>query len=410
MSGSVSTNVPAPVFGDTGFVAPAESALLDGALADLNAAFGGNLRIANADGSRALTTPQGQLASSMAAALGDANALFVSLANGVDPAFASGRMQDAIGRIYFIERFPATSTVVPAACTGAAGTVIPNGGLIQDANGNQYSTTGGTIPAGGSLPLSFSCTSTGPVACPAQTFRIVRTVPGWDTAISSSAGVPGSNVESRADFEARRRASVAVNARDSVEAIRGAVLSVSGVLDAYVVDNPSSAAVTVGRVTLSPHSVYVAATGGDPSAIAQAIWNKKSLGCDTVGTTTVTVTDSTAYTAPLPTYQVSFTAPTPTAISFAITLANGPGVPANAILLVQKAIISAMAGGDGGPRARIGSTVFASRFYSTVAALGSWAQILSIQLGAGAPNGFSVTLPINEAPVTAASNITLQLI
>ena len=59
----------------------------------------------------ALETPQGQLASSFTAITGNANDTFVSMANQFDPAFAAGRFQDAIGRIYFIDRNPAPPTV-----------------------------------------------------------------------------------------------------------------------------------------------------------------------------------------------------------------------------------------------------------------------------------------------------------
>ena len=80
----MTTNVPAASLSPTGFVAPAESDVLTGVQADLQAAFGGNLN-------PALNTPQGQIAQSVAAIIGDANDQFLALANGVDPAFADGR-------------------------------------------------------------------------------------------------------------------------------------------------------------------------------------------------------------------------------------------------------------------------------------------------------------------------------
>ncbi|EOM8635842.1 hypothetical protein ACQRJ3_004459, partial [Escherichia coli] len=53
------------------------------------------------------------------------------------------------------------------------------------------------------------------------------------------AGVPGSDEETRADFEKRRRNSVARNARNILEAIRGEILStVENVVDVYVTHNP----------------------------------------------------------------------------------------------------------------------------------------------------------------------------
>jgi len=62
MSGS--SSVPEPTFGENGFVIPSENDVLSGALADINAAFGGGLNLA-------LSTPQGQLASSFAAIIGE---------------------------------------------------------------------------------------------------------------------------------------------------------------------------------------------------------------------------------------------------------------------------------------------------------------------------------------------------
>ncbi|MCI1323010.1 MAG: hypothetical protein LKG47_07240, partial [Acetobacter fabarum] len=121
MSGSNTvgtTAVPAPTMTDAGFVAPAESDILAGILDDMNAAFG---NVLNTD----LSTPQGQLAMSLTAIVGDAYDQMLALFNGVDPARAAGRMQDAIGNLYFMTRKPATATVVTCQCSGAAGTVVP---------------------------------------------------------------------------------------------------------------------------------------------------------------------------------------------------------------------------------------------------------------------------------------------
>ncbi|TIR78119.1 MAG: hypothetical protein E5X19_32455, partial [Mesorhizobium sp.] len=76
---------------------------------DINGAFGGVLN-------PALNTPQGQLASSETAVIDEVNSTFLYFTNQVDPAYATGRMQDAIARIYFIERNPAQPTVVQALC------------------------------------------------------------------------------------------------------------------------------------------------------------------------------------------------------------------------------------------------------------------------------------------------------
>lgn len=478
----MTTNVPAPIFGATGFIAPAESAILAGAQADIQAAFGGNL---NAD----LTTPQGQIASSETAIIGDCYDQFLVLSNGVDPAYAAGRMQDAIGRIYFIERDPALPTVLQIPCNGLAGVVIPaNSALIQDAAGNVYSCTATvTIPAGGSITTSFACTATGPIAIPASNgVSIYQSIPGWDS-VTCASGVVGQNVETRSEFEYRRSQSVALNGQGSLPSVLGAVFDVSGVLDAYATENPLSVqsgavftgaisgttltvtaadprwtsgnsvgAIAVGQtvigagvaqstlitalgtgtggtgtyvvgvsqtiasepliaavggVLLAPNSLYVGVSGGQAQAVGQAIWTKKSPGCNYNGNTTVTVQDPgpaiQPYSPPLPQYNVTFQTLNNTTVLFAIAMQNSPGVPSNAISLVQAAVLQSFTGADNGPRARVGSWLFASRFYANIAALGSWASIYSIQIGVSAANANAVLMNINQEPVCAAGNITV---
>lgn len=397
------TSVPRPSFGPAGFSGPSDAEILAGVQDDLNAAFGGRLN-------PALETPQGQLASSMAAIIADKDSQLRWYLTQVDPATAQGRMQDGIARIYFLTRKPALPTTVQAVCTGQPGVVIPYGAQALASDGSLYAcAAAGSIPDGGSVTLPFAGVATGPLPCPATTLnQIYQTVFGWDTISNPADGVLGQDVESRADFETRRSASVALNAQGSLDSIRGTVLALPGVLDVYATENTQAYAVTVGGVTLAPHSIYVAVAGGNPAAVARAIWLRKAPGCDYNGNTTVQVLD-TAYAPPYPAYSVTFQTPAPAPVLFAVVIASNPQVPSNALALVQAAVVAAFAGADGGPRARIGATIYASRFYAPVAALGAWAQIVSIELGLGAANGFSATPGIGQIPTTGPGDITLTL-
>jgi hypothetical protein len=368
------TAVPQPSFGQTGFIAPTEEDILAGVMADMQAAFGGNLNPSPA-------TPQGQLATSWAAEIGNVNDTFVYQSTQTDPAFAVGRWQDAIGRIYFIERFPSQPTVLQIECVGLAGVVIPLNALIQDGSGNTYGCTGaGTIPIGGSITLSFANLLPGPVAVP-ETVTIFQAVPGWDT-VSVVSGVEGNNTETPSQFEQRRALSTAKNSLGALPSILGAVLAVPGVLSAYATENDAATPQTIGGVSLAPNSIYIAAYGGEATAIAQAIWTHKAPGCAYNGNTSVTVYDtSNGYVPPYPSYVVSFEIPAGLQILFNVNLVNAATVPSNAQTLIANAIVGAFSGLDGGPSAGIGAKVFASRYYSTVAALGPWAQIISIEIG-----------------------------
>ena len=244
-----STNVPQIQWTPTGFVLPLESAVLEGVQEDINAAFGGNLNFTTTDGSTTNATPQGQLAASMAAEIGNVNDTFLNMQSQVDPAYNSGRWQDAIARIYFLERDPSQPTVLQCPCVGLQGVNIPVGALIFDTSGNTYTCTeAGTIPSGGTITLAFANLTPGPIAVPGENdVSIFQAIPGWD-AVTVSSGVLGNNVESRSAFEARRAASVALNSNGSLPSIKGAVLAVPGVIDAYVTENDENTTQTIGEI------------------------------------------------------------------------------------------------------------------------------------------------------------------
>jgi hypothetical protein len=396
---AITTNVPPITFTAQGFVAPTQDQILAGVQADINAAFGGGLN-------PSLSTPQGQLASSIAAIIAAAYDSFITLSNQMNPDFASGRYQDAIGSIYFLLRNPSEPTTVSCTCTGGAGVLIPVGSLARDISGNIYSCTdGGTIPETGSISLTFANQTLGPIACPAGTLtEIYRAINGWDTITNPDDGVLGANVESRQQFEARRRASVAANSSNTNEAVMGVVLSVKDVLDAYVTDNPKGTNQTIGGVSLLPHSIYIAAVGATDLDVATAIWSKKPPGCDMNGNTDVTVVgDSALYAPPLPTWDITFERPSGLPILFAVTILNNSQVPADAVTQIQNAIISAFAGGDGGERARIGSTVFSLRYAPSIIALGTWAQIISLQVGSSNNSSATFTGAIANTTLTVSA-------
>ncbi|QHC34169.1 baseplate J/gp47 family protein [Komagataeibacter xylinus] len=397
------TSVPAPSFTDAGFAAPAETDILSGSLADINAAMGGNMNTA-------LSTPQGQLATSFTAALGDAYAQILNVLNGVDPDRAFGRLQDAIGNIYFMSRKGATATVVTVVCTGASGTVIPEGTLVQDASGYYYAADGAiTIAATGAGTGTFSCTTLGAIDCAANSISVYQAVTGLTSATNPAAGSTGSAEEGRAAFEARRAASVASNSVGTLDAIAGAVSAVDGVTASYVADNSTSAAVTTGGVSLAANSLYVCVNGGTDEAVALAILTKKPPGCGYTGTTTVTVADPNSAYQTAPTYSVSFTRATDTALYFVVTIKSGSSVPSTAATDIQAAIVAAFTADDG-DGSIIGGTVYASTYYSAVAALGSWVRIVEITVGTSAsPTGFTAALDIDQIPTLDASDITVTI-
>jgi len=399
------SQVPRVQFTPEGLVLPQESEILAGVLADMDSAFGGGLN-------KNLETPQGQLASTTTAIIGDKNSEFASYVNQVDPAFAAGRMQDAIGRIYFLDRKPGTATTVVATCKGLTGVTIPVGARAQAVDGNIYlCTQAGVIPPSGSIDLPFSCSVNGPISCAAGTLnQIYQAIPGWDSVLNADPGTVGSNVESRAEFEARREQSVALNARGSLPSVYAAVANIDGVIDVYATENVGDAPLMVGGVTLAPHSLWVAAVGGEASKIADAIWRKKSVGANYNGNTSYTIEDKDGYAFPYPQYVVSWETPDALPILFAVQIAANTSLPSDVVNLTKQAIIAAFNGADGGQRARIGSTIYASRYYAPVSAVSPAVSILSLLIGTSSATLPSVVIPINRRPTISADDIVVTLV
>lgn len=403
---SVSNSVPPLVIGPTGVVLPTEAAILAGVQADINTAFGGGV---NPD----LRTPQGQIASSWAAAVGNKNDEMAYLINQFDPQYAQGRYQDALGHIYFMNRIPASATVVTAVVSGGTGTVIGVGAQALATDGTRYICTAAvTIPAGGSISTTFQAAATGPIACPANSLNsIYLAIPGWDSINNPTDGTIGRNVETAREFELRRQQTVAINGVNSIQAIAAAVASVSGVVDQYCTQNDTGSSVIVGGVTLVAHSLYVCVSGGAAADIAQAIWNNKPPGTAYNGATTYRIYDA-SYSVPQPYYDVYWTTATNVPIKFAVQVQNSTLLPPNYQALIKQAILDAFNGLTASP-ARIGSLITAGGFYAPIvlsAPAGSQISPISVLVGTSTATLTQVQMNINQRPTLTASDITVTAV
>jgi hypothetical protein len=180
---TVSTAVPSMTFSTEGITAPDLIDVLNGSLTDIQTAYG-------TDASTELTTPQGQYAMVETAIVGDKNDQLLAFANMVNPDYSSGRFQDAIGQIYFIDRNPATGTTIKAICTGLVDTVIPSGSYARDTSGYlYYSTADATIGIDGTVSVVFINSSTSSIECADGTLTTTYlAVSGWSDMINAAIG------------------------------------------------------------------------------------------------------------------------------------------------------------------------------------------------------------------------------
>lgn len=404
------SNVPRLTITYQGVTVPQATDIRAGVLEDYNFAFGGNLNITSS------ATPQAHLSDNLTQNITDANAAVAAMVAGVDPATSEGRMQDGLGRIYFIERKGATSSVVQATVTGQPGAVLPAGSLARDVNGLYWASSGTvTFPIGGVATVQFACTTPGPIQLGiGELNRIAQASPGWDAINNAGAAATGTNVESRAEFEARRFASVSKNGSGSAASIRGAVWNVPGVLDVYAYDNRRDTPVDVGSTahSIPANCVYVAVVGGDDAAVAKAIYQRKNGGCNLDGNTTVVVTDDESGVAfPYPTYDIQFERPAALAVKFLVQVKASSALPSNLQQLVRQSILDTFNGvDDSQSRARVGGVIFASSYYAGVAAISPSILILSIKVGTTTANSDSLEIGIDQVPTLSSLDVEVQVI
>jgi hypothetical protein len=401
------TAVPPITFTAAGWQIPSGPAILAGVQADIQAAFGVALDFN-------LNTPQGQLSSSEAANINNTYQTFGYYTQQVDPAYASGRFQDAIARFYFLTRNAAQPTTLQVNCFGLAQLILPTGATIIDEAGNLYQLTSSvTIAAGGSVVGSFACAVPGPVPVPeTDDVSIYQQIPGWDS-VAVASGTQGVNTEGRQAFEQRRQDSVAGNSFGPIGAIIGAVAQVPNVTDYFGYSNNTAAPVTVGGVSIAANAIYICVAGGDPVAVGTAILSKKGPGAPMTGTTQVTVYDTNPlYASPVP-YTIKFQVAAPLQLLFEVELVASPLIPSNAIQLVQAALIAAVTQGilpngaaqqvlSPGLRARINSVIYAQQYTQAINQLGAWGLVASIQIGSENTPGAVVTGTISGTVLTVS--------
>lgn len=407
---TLNTAVPDVTITENGLSVPDVADILSGRLTDMTTALGGGA-------SQSLSSPQGQIAQSDTEIIAQEYDKLLCLFNQVNPDYATGRFQDGIGRIYFMERISAQGTVTTGTCIGQAGTVIPAGSTAITTDGYIYQAIDNiTIPAGGSVDGAFVNTTTGPIPCAAGSLnQIYRAVPGWDAITNANPGVVGVDVESRIAFETRRQQSVARNSRNQDASVLSALLATSGVLDAYVWSNRTAATVNKGTTNypVLAHSIFISVYGGADADVAESIFSTYNPGANLNGTTHYTVYDNVNYLPPYPSYDMQWLKALPTRVYFTVQIDSSLNPPSDITQQVKSMIISVFNGEyDGIGKARIGSTINAGKYYAPVISISpETVGILLLQVSLNGSTYLpAVTMGIDQVPTIQASDITVTLV
>lgn len=233
-------------------------------------------------------TPAGQVIASFSDRLAEAWEALDIAYSAIDPRKAEGFQLDTVGVLRGVKRNPATKGTTDLDLDIDAGTVLPAGVIVAVAgeDGNQWALRESYGPAPGGVVggITFDAVKTGVfTAAPNTITNIVTPVAGWNSATNPSAATPGAAAESDAAYRARQDLALASSGSGTVDAIRTAVLAVTGVQEAIVYENTATALANFDGVNVAPHSFAVMVYDGTSpaasnNAIAQAIWDNKPAG------------------------------------------------------------------------------------------------------------------------------------
>lgn len=361
-------------------------------------------------------TPAGQLIDGETALIAQKDTEVLLLANMFNPKTAVGRWQDALAKIYFLDRQIARPTYVTCQVTGLYGTQIPYGAIVRSQDGYTFiNTAPSIITNNGTGTIIVRCSETGAVEISAGAItQIITTVPGWDSVNNLTAGVVGRSEETQFEFEKRRADSVAKNSHGAVASVFGEVSNINNVLVCKILENPSPAWITKFGVQIPPHSIYISVYGGEDSDIAKAIYNKLDAGCGTAGNTAITyipTAEDGDQDGTLFTYYIQ--RPITVATKITVTIRQTPLLPTDITAQIKAAVLANFNGENTEyNRVSMASVLYSSRFYSSVIDTGV-EDLITIKITyplATGTSSDSVDIPANELPVVDNGDINVVIV
>lgn len=379
----------------TGIYRPAYSDILDTLHDRFKGIYGNDSYIAP-------DSQDGQLLATFAKAIDDSNAATVAVYNSFSPATAQGAALSNNVKINGIARAIATKSTVPLRLTGTVGTTI-NGGIVSDTSGQRWLVPdGSTIPSAGYLDVTGTAESAGArTAATGAVTKIETPTLGWQSVTNTGPAVAGAPVETDAALRKRQAISVALPSRTVLSGIDGAVAAVAGVTQHRIYENDTNATDANG---LPAHSIAVVVQGGVNTDIANAIMLKKTPGCYTQGSTSVSLTDPGGNPQ-----TIRFYIPTAKRLVVALSIQALTGYVTSTGTLIKQALADYVNGLGIGKKVDLGRLYVPAQLgfgqYSDTFEVNSITQAIS----PASPSAADVPIAFNEIATLAVADITLTV-
>lgn len=233
---------------------------------------------------------------------------------------AQGTSLDQLCQLTSVTREAALQSTVTLALSGTNGTAIPALRRVKNSQTGTFWTNpaSGTIGAGATTNFAFVSEDYGEIIGLSGTLTVIDTpVSGWASVTNALDAVLGQDGETDAELRVRRAALLVSTGKATVDAIHAALIKTTGVLDALVLENLTSATDANG---LPPKSFECVVDGGTANAIAQTVWDSKPAGISAYGQTTGTAVDAIGGNR-----IMGYTAVTPKNVYVALTAVTGSG-------------------------------------------------------------------------------------
>lgn len=280
------------VFDDNGLEIATRTELVDGLTQDFQSIYGADINVDQ-------SSPDGQALNIFAQGGTDIRELLMQIFNSFDPDNCSGRILDERCAINNVFRKGGTFTTVPIDITTDRTVTLegldenytdPNatGYTIQDGAGNQFILVSTQTLQAGTSRVLFRAKEIGAVQTTLNTITIPVTIVLGVVSVNNPVdATEGKDEETDYQLKIRRRQSVSIGSSGYLNGLLATVLQLDGVTDAALYENFTGETDANGTPA---HCMWLVVEGGANSEIAEAIYRKKSYGCNMRGNIEYTIT------------------------------------------------------------------------------------------------------------------------
>lgn len=325
---------------------------------------------------------------------------------------AEGIELDRLGEFAGIPRKQAQTEKVTLTFTGSNAIVIPQGFLVQTAQGIVYKTMESKTIENGTANVQAESLEVGTISrvTSGQLTQIVNPQVGIDSVTNLSPSSGGTLRESDADYRARILSNVGfIKNSGAVPYIKAKMEEEEFIQSVYIAENNKP----VEHSGLPPHSLSFVVLGGTDLQVGTLIYNLKPAGVQTVGDISVNV--PTAFSS---TIEIRFSRPTYLNIYVNVEIEPDVGWQSSNIQLVKTAIVKYIGGIDtiGSTTTEykglgIGEDVIAWKSYSYLREI-TGIKNLQIQFGTSSAsiNQSSIAVGVNQIAKTETGFINVNVV